>query len=92
MPKKPKTDEPKEISTDEKPYELRSTFDAKDLPEMRAVGVVKIEDRVSGYMPVILTIRGEKVVKVEMEEPNLHEIAVNMAKINFVHLFMGPEE
>ncbi len=64
-------------------------LDVDNLPEMRTVGVVQAHPGSSEWVSVVLTTKGTKVLKVECEEPNMRQIAIDTAKINFVKMFYG---
>lgn len=60
------------------------------LPLITSVGCVKIPGS-RNYASYVITSQGSKILKVEVEEPNLKQIAEDCAKINFVNLFLSPE-
>lgn len=68
------------------------TFEQENtLPEMKAVGLVKVHPNSRDFVSYTLYIKGDKVTKIEVSEPNLRSIAVEQAKIEFVNGFMNEE-
>ena len=63
---------------------LEEMFESGDMPEMKAVGFVKIGTLVSNWVSYTVTFRGNEVIKIECEEPNVKGIAEENAKIAFV--------
>jgi hypothetical protein len=64
------------------------------VPTFKAVALVKIPDAPSseGYVAVTVTIKGSEIINIESSEPNLKNIAIEQAKINFVKTFLSDED
>lgn len=62
-----------------------------DIPEMKAVGYMKLGKGTNNWVSYTATIKGDRVLKLEVEEPNLREIAEESAKIAFVNNFIDQE-
>lgn len=64
--------------------------DESNLPEVKAVGVMQVPGSRT-FLPYLITIKGGKVVKVDMLEPDTRAIAVETARDMFVEHFMDIE-
>ena len=60
-------------------------------PELTAVGYVKIPNS-NTYVSYTITIKGDKVIKIVCDEPNLKAIAEESAKISFINNFVDNDE
>lgn len=58
--------------------------------ESVSVGVVK-NPGTNEWVSFKVFLKGTTVAKIEVEEPNMRQIAEETAKINFVHTFMAEE-
>jgi hypothetical protein len=68
------------------------TFEEEDkLPTLKAVGLVKVHENSRDYVSFTIHTKGDKIVKLEVSEPNLRSIAIEQAKIEFVNGFMNDE-
>lgn len=66
-------------------HPLQQEWDKHNYPELRAVGYGKLEGRWVSY---IITTKGPNVTKIEIDEPNMRQIAEESAKVNFVTTLM----
>lgn len=73
-----------------KPHILQSLLDNGKPLKLKAVGVCHIPGT-RDYVAFTAQILGDKLVKLEVDEPNLRAIAEESAKISFVDIFMGEE-
>ncbi len=68
------------------PHALESALKAKDAPEIKSVGIVRLDN---GWVSCMITTKGEKVISIEPGEPNMKKIAIDEAKVTFVDNFMS---
>ena len=78
------------IEDNEHPLEI--VYDnGKDLPIFKAIGFVRTPIKVKGqgntYFSYTITFQGDKILSIDVEEPNLRGIAEEAAKISFVTTF-----
>jgi len=62
---------------------------AGELPEMKAVGYSRLPG--GQWVSYVVTFQGARVIKVEVEEPNLRAIAEESAKMAFVTNFVDAD-
>jgi hypothetical protein len=62
-----------------------------ELPEYKAVSLVRV-GKTNDWAPVLLTIKEGKVTEMIAGEPNMYQVAVDIAKINFVKEFIRPKD
>ena len=79
------------IQIEGKEHALQELFNKEDAPEIKSVGYAKVPGT-NQYISYTITSKGTEVVKIEVEEPNLRQIAEESAKICFVNTFMTVEE
>lgn len=98
-PKKQKNPEdlvqPSIIVEGDKEHALRVLFKEDDAPILKSVGYCKIPGLISNggtYVSYIVTSQGDKVLGIEVEQPNLIGIAEESAKMAFANTFMGVDE
>lgn len=66
--------------------------DHDDLPEIKSVGFAKLPDGGSNaWVSYVITTKGKEVISIEVDEPNLRQIAEESAKISFVNQFIDQE-
>lgn len=63
----------------------------EDEPELSAVGYARIPGT-NNYAAYVLKFKGDKIISMVVDEPNLKSIAEESAKINFVNEFVRSEE
>lgn len=63
----------------------------KELPELVSVGYCKASDERNSWVSYKMTTKGNKIIKIECDEPNLRQIAEESAKISFVSSFVDEE-
>lgn len=67
-------------------------FDQGTLPLLKAVGCLNIDPlKKHQWVNYIITFQGEKIISIEVSEPNMRAIAQETAKIDFVTLFMDQD-
>lgn len=73
---------------DEK-HPLEEIFDGEsgEIPTMRAVGYMSLGHG-NQWVSYVVTIKGGKVMGIEVDEPNLRQIAEESAKTSFVTMFV----
>ncbi len=59
--------------------------------ELKSIGLIRVPNK-NTFCPYVITSKGDKILKIEIEEPNLRVIAEDCAKINFVNLFCNDGE
>lgn len=64
----------------------------EDLPEIKTVGIARVAPLSKDFVSVVITTKGDKVLKMEVSEPNLKAIAIDEAKISFVETFLNEAE
>ena len=65
--------------------------DPDDMPEIRSVGYMRLHKGTGGWVSYIITTKGREVINIEIDEPNLKDIAEESAKIAFVSTFIDHE-
>lgn len=87
--KKPKFIEPTITVNDEK-HILEEIFegDPSEMPTLKSVGYAQLKGS-PYWVSYVLTTKGTKVLKIEIDEPNLRGIAEETSKINFVNELMN---
>ncbi len=73
------------------PHILEEKFKTGDLPEMKCVGYMKLGDGQNSWISYTATIKGDKVISIEVDEPNMRAIAEESAKIAFVTSFIDQD-
>lgn len=59
-----------------------------DMPEMKAVGFMHLDKgRRHAWISYTMTVKGDRVIKMEVSEPDMQAIAEENAKIEFVNCF-----
>lgn len=68
---------------------LADIFDKDPLkiPVIKSVAVMRVPHK-STFMSLVIYSQGDKVIKIEVGEPNLREIAIDEAKLEFVSKFV----
>lgn len=81
------------IRVDGQPHVLETMFEGstEELPLMKSVGYMRLNDNKNSWISYVITTRGKEVVSVEVSEPNLRPIAEESAKISFVQSFVDQE-
>ena len=62
-----------------------------DMPVMKAIGYMSLKYGPNSWVSYTVTFKGDKVLKIEVDEPNLRPIAEESAKIAFVEQFIDQE-
>lgn len=68
------------------PHEWEELFQdhPETMPVLKAVGYTKVSQLHNTYVSYTVTFQGDKVLSIQVDEPNLRQIAEESAKINFV--------
>lgn len=73
-------------------YLEKQAKSGEEMPIMKAVGVYRADmTRNHSWVSYVVTIQGDKVLKIEVAEPDMRAIAEESAKIEFVSNFMERE-
>ncbi len=77
---------------DNENHALQKLFDGapKNLPTIKSVGTIGLPGT-NTWVSFVMYTRGNQVIKIEADEPNLRAIAEESAKIAFVNAFMTGE-
>lgn len=81
-----KTENPVQPTTRDafgKPHVMEQMFESDTMPTLKSVGFAKLEGT-NTYVAFTLTTKGKDVLLIEVEEPNLRQIAEESAKLNFM--------
>jgi len=80
------------IRTNGEPHIMETMFEGKeDLPIIKSVGYAPIRPGSMSWVSYTITTQGKEVLKIEVDEPNLKQIAEESAKIAFVSTFIDQE-
>ena len=83
-----KTTSTTEISSKD---DVSSELFGENGPIVKSIGYAKVPG--SNYcVSYIIHSQGGKIIKIEVEEPNMQSIAEETAKLNFVNIFMSYHE
>lgn len=63
----------------------------EDCPELTSIGFCRIGKTTNNWISYRITTKGDKVLKIEAEEPNMRAVAEEAAKISFVESFVDKE-
>lgn len=86
--------QPVVVFNGEKEHALKALFRADKAPVLKSIGfgtVPGIEGH-GRFVSYVITSQGDKILNIEVTQPNLKAIAVDDAKISFVTVFEGDEE
>lgn len=67
-------------------------LDNSEMPILTSVGFGRVSDSSNSYVSYIIKTQGDKVISIEVGEPNLKAIAVDEAKIAFVSTLLDKED
>lgn len=70
---------------------LEEMIDAGEAPEMRAVGYMRLGGGSNPWVSYMIKIKGDRVLSIEVDEPNTRQVADEATKINFVRNFTDVE-
>lgn len=65
-------------------HALQFMWDKGDEPELKAVGFARLSETSNNWVSYTITTKGDKVTKIEIDEPNMRQIAEESAKVSFV--------
>ncbi len=74
-----------------KDHVLEELLKKDEAQELKSVGYARVNNlagHTAAYVSYVITTKGDKVLKIEVEEPNLKAIAEEATKISFVNNFM----
>jgi hypothetical protein len=71
----------------EHPLSISVSGPEVDQPEIKSVGYMRVSPTSNSWVSYVITTKGDKVLSIEVDEPNLRQIAEESAKINFVSTF-----
>ena len=70
---------------------LKVLIDSKDAPLLKSIGFRRASETSQSWVSYTVTTKGDKVISIEVDEPNMRQVAEESAKINFVTLFTDAE-
>jgi pheromone shutdown protein TraB len=73
------------------PLESILAKDTSKLPEIKSVGYMRVSANSNSWVSYTITSKGDKIISIEVDEPNLRQIAEESAKISFVNSFSDQE-
>ncbi len=78
------------IKVEGQKHVLEDIFDGpeEDIPELKSIGYARVSSRIGGWVSYVITTKGNKVIKMEVTEPELRNIIEETTKIDFVQQFM----
>ena len=76
------------FQNDTKEHAMEAILNKEAPPVVKSVGVFKLPNT-NQYVSFYMETQGDKVIKIEVEQPNLKAIAEESAKISFVNTFMS---
>ena len=79
------------IKEEGKEHVLETLLNQDEAPILKSIGYAKVP-KSNNYVSYIITSKGDQVISIETDEPNLRSICEETAKINFVQEFMSREE
>lgn len=81
------------ISVAGETHELEKLFegDQNTLPEIKSVGYMRLGEKANNWVSYVITTKGDKVLSIEVDEPNMQLIAQESAQISFVNLFIDKD-
>ena len=62
--------------------------DHNDLPVITSVGYMPLKEGHTSWVSYLIKTKGKEVISIEVDEPNLRELAEESAKVLFVTKFM----
>lgn len=77
----------------DKEHALKALFKEDKAPVLKSIGYATIPgvERYGRYVSYVITSQGDKILNIEVGQPNLKAIAEDEAKISFVTEFMGDD-
>lgn len=72
-------------------HPMQDLVEGKNCPVIVSVGILRVPET-NTYMSYAIHTQGLKVIKVEVEEPNVKGIAVESCKCEFVSRFIDTED
>lgn len=71
---------------------ILENLDNSEMPILTSVGYARVGENSKTYVSYVIKTQGDKVISMEVGEPNLRAIALDEAKISFVNELMDSEE
>src|SRR4051812_28268473 len=81
------------IRNNDEPHLLEDIFKGPEdeMPVIKSVGYMRLTTGVNSWVSYTITTQGERVLKIEVDEPNVRAIAEESAKTAFVTSFVDQE-
>ncbi len=82
------------ISTEgesEHPLSVAVSGPESDQPEIKSVGFMRASNNSNSWVSYVIISKGDKVISITVDEPNMRQVAEESAKISFVNLFTDQE-
>ena len=70
------------------PHILETKLKSGKMPEMKCVGYMNLDSGSNSWISYTATIKGNEVLSIEVDEPNMRAVAEESAKIAFVTNFI----
>lgn len=70
---------------------LQKLQDQKTPPILKAIGYAKVGEGAHPFVSYVVTFQGEKVLSIEVSDPDMRQIAEDQAKMSFVEQFVDKE-
>lgn len=70
---------------------LEDMIKGSDAPTLKSVGYARVGEGSNNWVSYVITTRGTEVIEIQVDEPNMREVAEESSKINFVQEFMAAE-
>lgn len=75
------------------PHPLQKLEELGKLPELTAIGFTRLHDgKQHNWVSYVVKFQGDKVLSLEVDEPNMKGIAEEATKINFMNHLVGNHE
>lgn len=71
-------------------HALQKIYDGEKKPVLKAIGYAQLKEG-NNWVSYVVTFQGDKVLSIEVDEPNLRQIAEESSKISFVTTFQAAE-
>lgn len=78
------------VRIDGAPHVMETLETEGSLPTLRSIGFAPLGPG-NQWVSYVMTSRGNEVISVEVDEPNMRQVAEESAKTNFVQLLMDKD-
>ena len=75
----------------EHPLSVAVSGPTPDQPEIKSVGFMRVNGNSNSWVSYVIITKGDKVISITVDEPNMRTVAEESAKISFVNLFTDQE-